>query len=228
MMYKTLIVEDDPMVAMINEHYLKKTGMFALVKTLNNGDSTLDFLKTHSVDLIILDVFMPKTDGMTVLRHIRQHELPIDVILVTAANDRETVEDALRLGVIDYLVKPFSYERFQIALDKYVQKSNMLKSNDIFNQQHLDSIIDTNMKQIAKDYPKGIQERTLELIKNELQSSGSNWVTGDELADYTHLSVVTVRRYMNYLAEEGIIETEASYETGGRPCMLYRLPGENH
>ncbi len=226
-MYNTLIVEDDPMVAMINEHYLKKTGKFTLIKTLHNGNSTLEFLKNNSIDLIILDVFMPKTDGMTVLRHIRQNKLPIDVILVTAANDRETVEDALRLGVVDYLVKPFSNERFQIALDKYIQKSNMLKNNDIFNQQHLDSIIDKNIKQTVKEYPKGIQEKTLELIKSELQSSGSHWITGDELADYTNLSVVTVRRYMNYLIKEGVAESEASYETGGRPCMLYRLPVEN-
>ena len=58
-MYKVLIVEDDPMVAMINEQYIKRNKNFEIVGKCNNGLSALDFIENNTVDLLILDVFMP-------------------------------------------------------------------------------------------------------------------------------------------------------------------------
>ena len=49
------------------------------------------------------------------------------------------------------------------------------------------------------------------------------WFTGDEIAEKIGLTGVTVRRYMNYLAESGRVIGEMNYETGGRPCMLYKV-----
>ena len=222
-MYKVLIVEDDPMVAMINEQYIKRNKNFEIVGNCNNGLSALDFIENNTVDLLILDVFMPKMDGFETLRQIRNKQITVDAIMVTAANERESLEEALHLGIVDYLVKPFTFDRFQMALEKYIAQNNALKNIETLNQKNIDHIIDNSRKKSDDLFPKGIQEKTLELIMEYLNANKSIWFTGDEIAEKVNLTGVTVRRYMNYLAESGRVNGEMNYETGGRPCMLYKV-----
>ena len=222
-MYKVLIVEDDPMVAMINEQYIKRNKNFEIVGKCSDGMSALDFLENNTVDLLILDVFMPKMDGFETLRQIRNKQITVDAIMVTAANERESLEEALHLGIVDYLVKPFTFDRFQMALEKYIAQNNALKEIETLNQKSIDHIIDNARKKSDDLYPKGIQEKTLELIMAYLKANTNRWFTGDEIAEKINLTGVTVRRYMNYLAESGRVVGEMNYETGGRPCMRYKV-----
>ena len=229
-MYKVLIVEDDPMVAMINEKYVNKNDDFKVIGHCRNGQEALDFLEANPCDLVILDVYMPYMNGVETLKKIREKQLAVEVVMVTAANDTSTLEETMHLGVIDYLVKPFAYERFQIALEKFSMKISALKGSTVLNQNNIDSIISSAANGLAVSaggrqselsLPKGIQEKTLELILKEL-SNGPEWLAGDTIAEATGLSSVTVRRYMNYLVECGRVVENINYETGGRPSMLYR------
>ena len=220
-MYKVLIVEDDPMVAMINEQYIKRNKNFQLVGKCKDGTAALEFLEQNSVDLIVLDVYMPHMDGLETLRTIRNRQIPVDAIMVTAANDRSSVEEALHLGIVDYLVKPFTFDRFQMALEKFISQTNAFRDFDTLNQKNIDHIIDNSRKKSEDAFPKGIQEKTLLLIMEYLKDNAGNWFTGDEIAEQVGLTGVTVRRYMNYLAESGRVTAEMNYETGGRSCMRY-------
>ena len=220
--YKVLIVEDDPMVSMINEQYVNRNKAFRVVKKCKDGKSALGYLENNDVDLIVLDVYMPLMDGFETLRQIRKNKKSVDIIMVTAANDRASLEEALHLGVVDYLVKPFTYDRFRIALDKYVSQVAALKDLDTLNQKNIDSIIENAHKKSEELYPKGIQEKTLQTILDEMKKNPSKWMTGDEIAERIGLTGVTVRRYLTYLTEKGILLSEIDYETGGRPCMRYR------
>ena len=222
-MFKVLIVEDDPMVAMINEQYVSRNKNFTVVGKCTDGNSALEFLENNDVDLVMMDVYMPQINGFETLRKIRHRHLKVAAIMVTAANDRESLEEALHLGVVDYLVKPFTYERFQMALEKYVAQNNALKDIDKLNQTSIDHIIDNARKKSEELYPKGIQEKTLKLILEHLGNNSDMWLTGDEIADMIGLTNVTVRRYMNYLAESGKAVAEMNYDTGGRPCMKYKI-----
>ena len=222
-MYKVLIVEDDPMVAMINEQYIKRNKNFELVGKCSNGSSALDFLDNNDVDLLILDVYMPKMDGFETLRRVRNKKITVDAIMVTTANDRASLEEALHLGSVDYLVKPFTFDRFQMALEKYISQNNALRDFETLNQKNIDHIIDNMRKKSDDLYPKGIQEKTVDLIMEYLKANEGKWFTGDDIAEKVGLTGVTVRRYMNYLAESGRVTGEMNYETGGRPCMKYRI-----
>ena len=222
-MYKVLIIEDDPMVAMINEQYIKRNKSFEIVGKCSDGASALDFLENNAVDLLILDVFMPKMDGFETLRKIRNKQITVDAIMVTAANDRDSLEEALHLGIVDYLVKPFTFDRFQMALEKYIAQNNALKDIDTLNQKSIDHIIDNSGKKSENLFPKGIQERTLQIIMEYLNGNKNKWFTGDDIAAKVGLTGVTVRRYMNYLAESGKVAGEMNYETGGRPRMQYKV-----
>lgn len=221
-MYKVLIVEDDPMVAMINEQYVARHDGFEVVGKCGDGNSALDFLDKNAVDLIVMDVFMPYTDGFETLRQIRERQIPTDVIMVTAANERDSLREALHLGVVDYLVKPFTFERFRMALDKFIAQRDALEGLEKVNQKNIDFLIDKSRKNADELHPKGIQDKTLQLILAHLGDKGGQWLTGDELAESTGLTGVTVRRYMSYLIEKGLAEGDMNYSTGGRPSMLYR------
>lgn len=224
MAYKVLIVEDDPMVAMINEQYVCKNADFCVTASCRNGEEALVFLSSNKVDLILLDVFMPMMDGIETLKKIREMKVDAEVIMVTAANDTPTIENTMHLGVLDYLIKPFTYERFVVSLEKFISKITMLKGNQVLDQQCIDTIISnmTAAKVEEKSYPKGIQKKTLAHVLEYFKKC-STWQTADMVAADLGVSIVTVRNYMNYLVKEGTIIQDINYETGGRPSMLYRL-----
>ncbi|MBR2870050.1 MAG: response regulator [Clostridia bacterium] len=222
-MYNVLIVEDDPMVAMINEQYVNRHKDFKVVGKCKDGELALSYIQENPVDLIILDVFMPRMNGFETLRELRKEHKSVDVIMVTAANDRESLEEALHLGIVDYLVKPFTFDRFKIALDKFISQKKLLQDFDTLNQSNIDFIIDKTKKTSQDVFPKGIQDKTLQAILSCLKNNRSKEITSDFISEQTGLTAVTVRRYMSYLEENGTVIGELNYETGGRPCMYYYL-----
>lgn len=221
-MYKVLIVEDDPMVAMINEQYVCKNNNFTVAASCRNGQEALDYLSKNSVDLVVLDVFMPLMGGVETLKKIREQKISTEVIMVTAANDTATLEETMHLGVLDYLIKPFAFDRFQISLEKFAAKYQALHETKVLDQSNIDSIIQNNSKPVEKELPKGIQKKTLELILNFFNQN-PGWQSGDTIAEKTGLSSVTIRHYMSYMAGDGQISETINYETGGRPSSLYKV-----
>ncbi len=226
-MYKVLIVEDDPMVAMINEQYVCRNKNFCVKKSCRNGQEALDFLQGpegSSIDLVIMDVFMPLLNGVETLKKIRQAKLDCEVIMVTAANDPATLEETMHLGVIDFLIKPFAYERFQVALEKFIANIEAFRGADqTIDQSYVDSLISNKTQLPAREneLPKGIQKKTLDLLTDYIREK-NGWVSGDQISEDVGLSSVTVRHYMSFLMERGTVTGEINYETGGRPSMLYR------
>ena len=227
-MYKVLIVEDDPMVAMINEQYVGRNKNFCIQKTCRNGQEALEYLEgvkdDGKIDLVIMDVFMPLMNGIETLKKIREKKLNCEVIMVTAANDPATLEEALHLGVIDFLIKPFAYERFQVALEKFIANEEAFRgANQTIDQSYVDSLISSSgsLHSQSVELPKGIQKKTLDLIIDYFKEK-KGWVSGDQISEDVGLSNVTVRHYMSYLMELNIVKGEINYETGGRPSMLYR------
>lgn len=221
-MYEVLIVEDDPMVAMITKQYIGQNPHFHTAAICHDGASALQYIQSNLVHLIILDVYMPRLDGMALLRKIREKNLPISVIMVTAANSSTTVEEAFRLGAMDYLIKPFMNERFQQALEKFLVRQSALHDISVFNQQNIDDAFYKGASADLSALPKGIQEVTLLKICHFLDAHPSESLTNEEIADHVELSRVTVRRYMSYLVESGKVVSTINYDTGGRPSLIYQ------
>ena len=220
-MFKVVIVEDDPMVAMINRNFLESDARFQVVNVFKDGKSALSWLKMNPTDLIVLDVFMPNMTGLELLSELRVNRVFADVIMVTAANDSETVDAFLKLGVTDYLVKPFNRQRFQQALDNYCRQREAISGSKNVSQQELDALFAVGAIHPQESIPKGLQEHTLELIRSCLSRSPAQGHTSAELSEVSGLSAVTVRRYMNYLIERSEVISRINYDTGGRPSVLY-------
>ncbi len=230
-MYKVLIVEDDPMVAMINEQYVCRNKNFCVQKTCRNGQEALEYLEQAAktpdgaIDLVIMDVFMPLMDGVETLKKIREKKMDCEVIMVTAANDPATLEETMHLGVIDFLIKPFAYERFQVALEKFIANAEAFRgAKTTIDQSYVDSLISSGapLRPQPTELPKGIQKKTLDMLTDYLKEK-KGWVTGEQISQDVGLSSVTIRHYMSYLIETKAVNGEINYETGGRPSMLYRM-----
>ncbi len=219
-MYRVVIVEDDPMISQLNYQYIQKEPDFHVVNRCKTGKEALQWLKKYQADLLILDVYMPIMSGLELLHTLRTMDSPIDVIMVTAANDPETVDTLFKLGAIDYLVKPFTYERFHMALEQFLRRKKMLNCATV-QQSALDQIFSTPH---SAPPPKGLQENTLHKIRTCLSAAtAQQGFPSETLASETGLSVVTIRRYMNYLVECGEVASTIKYDTGGRPCRVYHL-----
>ncbi len=225
MSYTVLIVEDDPMVSMINEQYVLKGSDFSIAGTCRNGNEAIEFLKSNTTDLILLDVYMPLMDGINTLKKIREMKISSEVIMITAANDTTTIEQTMNLGVLDYLIKPFAYDRFNVALEKFKIKHQLLKGSSVLDQHSLDSLITANFQKEKKELninlPKGIQRTTLNRIKIFFDQN-QNWQSVDMISDALGISLVTARNYLNYLVSQKIVLEDINYSTGGRPSMLYK------
>lgn len=224
-MIKTVIVEDDLMVASINQQFALKTPGVNVIATFHNGKDALAFLDKTKVDLLLLDFYMPEITGLELLSRLRSEGNDVDVIMITAANDAGHINEALHLGIVDYLVKPFQYERFSEAMDKYILRKTVMKKGMKFTQKDIDQLIHLQKpsKQSKEmDLQKGLQRQTLDKIRACLSQHRGEYLTSEQIASETDLSKVTVRRYMNYLIEQNEITSIVDYSTGGRPSILYR------
>lgn len=219
-MYTVVIVEDDPMITELNRRYAERDGRFTVTQTFSQPRRALDWLRHNPADLVILDFYMPQMNGLELLRAIRSAGVEADVIMITAANDAATVEALTRLGVVDYLVKPFAYERFCAALDAFCRRRSAMRGS--LDQSALDNLLHTASPGPAT-LPKGMQPQTQERVLACMRAAPDRAYTCEEIAAAAGLSVVTVRRYMGYLAQQGQVTGDMNYGTGGRPCLVYRL-----
>ena len=223
-MYKVMIVEDDPMVASINQQYLERNQNLKIVGQFRNGQEALEYPENNGADLAVADYYMPIMDGLEFVRKCHEKNIKTDVIIVTAANTAQDISEFLQLGIVDYLVKPFTYERFQKAIDKYLYRKNLAKQDKTLDQAEIDKLLsqDQNIRPAEKVVlEKGLQEQTLERIRTYLEEHKGTLMSSNEIASEVNLSRITVRRYMNYLVENREIISQIDYSTGGRPSIKY-------
>lgn len=219
-MINVLIVEDDPMVAELNKKYLSMISGFKLVGQVRNGEDALHFIHDNPVSLLLLDVYMPKLNGLELLQHIRISYPNIDIIMVTAACDSSSIQDALRLGVIDYMVKPFTFKRFRTALITYQERLRLLNSSEILDQKQLDNRIFSQVIAPSNDLPKGVEQNTLQAVRKLIENYDTDFAMSD-LVQLSTLSRISLKKYINYLEESGEIVSYLNYLSVGRPVRRY-------
>lgn len=226
---KVLLVEDDPMVQNINRSFIERVDGFAVTGLARSGEEALEKMKESTPDLVILDLYMPGKGGLETLRTIRQNEQDVDVIAVTAANDRETVLRVMRLGAVDYIFKPFQFERIQAALVRYREQFLRNQSADTFTQTIFDRTYEnpvfrassnSTLDETELHYPKGIQAFTLQQVVDCLRQSDRG-MSAEEIGQLIGMSRVTVRRYLEYLESVEQAKSMMNYGTVGRPMKMY-------
>ncbi|MEQ9099902.1 MAG: LytTR family DNA-binding domain-containing protein [Imperialibacter sp.] len=116
MKYRCLIADDEPPARKLLSDYVSKIGNLELAGVCSNGVEVVEFLSENTVDILLLDIRMPLMTGMEILNDLPERPL---TILVTAYE--EYALKGYELDVIDYLMKPVPFERFQKAIDKAIE-----------------------------------------------------------------------------------------------------------
>ena len=219
-MINVLVVEDDPMVAQLHEHYLSQIKGFELCDMCRNGDEALRLLQSRSYDLLILDVFMPSMDGLRLLAKIRENGFDVDVIIVSAANDKDKIKQALRLGAVDYIIKPFEFERFNLALNNYLKRYHIVEDQDIIEQSELDKTIIRNEKEPVVTLPKGLDKNTLSVVWKCILTFDGMFTT-EEVSAKVGISRVSIRKYLEFLKSVRLLKLDLHRGSVGRPVYKY-------
>lgn len=217
-MIRVFIVEDDPMVLEVNTGFLQKIPYFELVGQARTGEEAIEEIKEIKPDLVLLDMYLPDISGFDVLKIVREMELPTDFIMITAARDAKTIHEVFRLGAVDYIVKPFRFERFKTAIEAYEKMWKKLNDDSNLQQEDIDEL--KQIKTTEEYLPKGLSEKTMRQILVVLIEQDEP-VTAESLASKLGMARVTVRRYLEYLVQKGKIQFEVQYGSVGRPSHFY-------
>ncbi|MBE3594344.1 MAG: response regulator [Candidatus Carbobacillus altaicus] len=246
---RVLIVEDDPMVAEVNRQMVERIGGYAVIGSESDPLRLLKYIQVERPRLILLDLFLPKMNGLEFLRELRQKAFSIDVIVISAAKETEALRRALQLGAVDYLIKPFTFTRLKKALERYRHYVRVEHHAEV-SQYIIDHLLnypvgkdayqdgnkngykegnllvhgecaETRPWHIA-DLPKGLNQETLAKVYQYL-STINTFVSAEEAARELGMSRVTVRRYLEYLLELKLVTLKPQYGSVGRPQNLYKI-----
>ena len=219
---RVLIIEDDPMVAMIHKEYFKRKEISNDLNHVSTIEEAKEFLANSDIDLIVLDNYLADGQGIEFLPELKGYP----IIMITAANDVQTVEAALSNGVVDYLVKPFTYERFSQAIDK-VQDYVKLLSKEKINQDLIDDYLNSGRVEEEEDsLPKGLSKITLKKVLEAIQQHNGGFTT-QQIADKLDISRITIRKYLNHLVNIEVLSEDAEYYTSGRPVSVFTVESES-
>ena len=219
---RILIIEDDPMVAMIHKEYFKRKELSNDLNHVSTLEEAKSFLEKSDADLIVLDNYLTDGQGVEYLPELKGYP----IIMITAANDIQTVEAALTNGVVDYLVKPFTYERFSQAVDK-VQDYVSLLSKEKINQDLIDDYLNSGRVEEEEDsLPKGLSRITLKKVLENIKVQERGFTT-QQVADDLDISRITIRKYLNHLVNINVLSEDAEYYTSGRPVSVFTIEDQN-
>ncbi|MFB6800296.1 response regulator [Peribacillus butanolivorans] len=221
---RAVIAEDDFRVADIHEKFLKNFEEIEVVGKAVNAKKTLRILEQKSPDLLLLDVYMPDQLGTDLLPSIRQKFPNVDIIMITAATEKEQLEKALHYGVENYLIKPVEMKRFNQVIVEYLKKAHLMQSKQDIDQDFVDLILKkgsaTPEINDGPALPKGVDEITLTKVMEVLEISNIG-LSAEQVSSQIGASRTTARRYLEYLISVKKCKAEVIYGVVGRPERRY-------
>jgi len=228
-MIEVMIIEDDPMVRDINTKFLRKVEGFQLNSAAGNLTEAKILIEKGKVDLILLDIYLPKENGIDFLKWLRKKEIKVEVILITADKTTVRIQEAFRYGARDYLIKPFTFERFKESLLTFKDRYYKLIRGTEIEQSELDKYISSSKdlpleeSDINQDLTKGLNIYTYKTIWQQVEQIGENYITAEELAETLGIARVTVRKYLEYMTKKGKVQKLIEYGKIGRPQHKYKI-----
>lgn len=223
-MIRVLVVDDQPIVADGHRALVDRVPGFATVAVVHGGQAALDRVAQGGVDLVLLDFAMPGLHGLEVCRRLQDLDRPVDVIAITADRSLESLRQSVRLGIVSYLIKPFTFAALREKLEHYAAfRAATSGDRAVTDQQEIDSAFARLREHSPAAMPKGISRETLEDIRAAVASAPEG-LTAVQAAGAADVSRVTARRYLEYLTSTGgCLREPVRGSQAGRPEIRYRV-----
>jgi response regulator of citrate/malate metabolism len=229
---RVLVVEDEAIAAAAHAAYVGRLAGFELAGTAPDGQSALRLLSEFAaagnpVELVLLDMNLPDLHGLDIARRMRASGILADIVAITAVRELAIVRSAVAIGVVQYLIKPFTYATFADKLESYRQFRQQLAGQPGgsgkagASQTDVDQAFASLRAPSELPLPKGLSVSTLASVQ-EFMKEQQGAVSATEVMDALGMSRVTARRYLEYLADAGTVSRTARYGTPGRPENEYR------
>ncbi|CRH94367.1 Transcriptional regulatory protein dcuR [Chlamydia trachomatis] len=210
------------MVDFIHRNYLEKLNLFDRIISSDSMKAVQSILTDYVIDLILLDIHIIDGNGISFLETLRAQHIPCEVIIISAANDGNIIRDGFHLGIIDYLIKPFTFERFQESIQQFVTHREHL-ANQQLEQAQINQLKCLTNKRDTKNtqlLEKGLSESTFRWVMENIRTFEKPF-TIQELATSCHLSHVSVQKYIAYLEENKQLNSQQIFTKVGRPYRVY-------
>jgi len=231
-----VIVEDDSRIANILSKTINNEEGFEVVGIAQSTTEAIDLLDCFKPELIFLDVSLIESNGLDVLRYVRQdlNAADISIVMLTAAKDSEIIQEAMSYGAFDYILKPLAFSRLKLTLARFLQYRQRLSVQQSFEQDDLDALFHHKTTTTPSDeidairtenkvLPKGIDSLTLDKIRKVLSDNVGTAYTADSMSECIGTSRTTARRYLEYLLSSNEIIADIEYGTVGRPERHYLM-----
>src|SRR5918994_3391520 len=152
-MIGVLIVDDDFMVAKVHAGFVAALDGFEVLGTAATGAQALEEIERLRPDLVLLDVYLPDMTGLELLRRLRAGGSTVDVIVISAARDVDSIRSALHGGVLHYLVKPFDRRTFEQRLRDYAGLRSEMAELEQAGQTDVDRVFGASRGSGARPQP---------------------------------------------------------------------------
>jgi response regulator of citrate/malate metabolism len=221
-----LIVEDEPVAADAHQAYVKRVPGFVVRGVALDGAAAIRLLSDPSchIDLVLLDMYLPDIHGLEVVRAMRTAGHRADVIAVTSARDLEVVRAAVSRGIVQYLLKPFTFAALRDKLERYAAYRAQLDGDVATTQIEVDRVLATLRGSDSSALPKGMSSESLDAVVMVLRPALEG-LSATEVAVLLGASRVTARRYLEHLANCSLVLRRSRYGGAGRPEVEYRWVG---
>ncbi|WP_328671479.1 response regulator [Streptomyces sp. NBC_00328] len=216
---RVLVVEDDPVAADAHVMYVGRVPGFTAVGKVHTGAQARRALDRTPVDLLLLDLHLPDTHGLQLARSLRAAGHRADVIAVTSARDLAVVREGVSLGVVQYVLKPFTFATLRDRLIRYAEFRAAV--GEASGQAEVDRALAALRAPGPAALPKGLSGPTLERVSVTLRDHADG-LTAAKAAEAVGISRITARRYLEHLVEGGRAARAPQYGTVGRPELQYR------
>lgn len=222
---RVLVVDDDFLVRRIHTGFVARVDGFEVVGTAGTGAETREQVAALSPDLLLLDLYLPDAFGLDLLSTLRGDGHRCDAIVISAAREVEAVRAAARLGVADYVLKPFSFTELRERLERYAERRRVHEAAEVRGQEDVDRLFArAGAAGVRAPLPKGMSPETAALVTEVLRTE-SEPLSATETAERLGLSRVSARRYLEHFVTTGQADVRLRYGSSGRPERLYRWTG---
>jgi two-component system response regulator (stage 0 sporulation protein A) len=151
-MLKVAIADDNKELVLMISEFLKSQNKFEVVDTFNSGKELLDFLKTNTCDLLLLDIFMPEVDGINVLECLKnqdEYNRPKNIIMLSAFNNDKLIQDVSNLGADYFIIKPIKFNELLSAINRVTDTQEFKPGKDITEVVNIDQEITEMLHEIG-------------------------------------------------------------------------------